>query len=425
MPLRIAAVAYTHYESDPRVRREAEALAARGDMVTVWALHKEGTPQVEVIKGVKVRRLTIPRYRGGKASAYLRSYTRFMTLAGLQLARAHTWARFDVVHVHTMPDFMVFTGMFPKLYGTKVLLDMHDMMPELYALKFGLQKGGMVTKALRLAQQSATTFADAVLAVHQNQYELLLRDGVPPRKLGIVMNAADPELFPPRKKEPRLKEGAPVRLVYHGTLLKRYGVDIALRAFAKAKEEQDNLQFTIYGGGDFGPELKALAHELGLKAPDFDMTGEHRPLDEVAQAIRQAHIGIVPGRDDHEDSVLPTKMLEYVSVGIPTIASKTRTVGRFFDDSQSELVPVGDVDAMAQAMVRLSQDKDRRKALVAGGRTWEQEYGWDVQKGLLFQTVDGLCPAQVAADRAERQRKVQGKKTGTRKDDSAAPRNTP
>lgn len=388
-------------------------------MVTVWALQAEGTPAVEVIRGVKVRRLSIPRYRGGKASSYVRSYARFMTQAGLHMARAHTWAHFDVVHVHTMPDFMVFTSLFPKLYGTKVLLDMHDMMPELYALKFGLKPGGLATKALRLAQKSATGYADAVLAVHRNQYDLLLRDGVPPRKLGIVMNAADPELFAARKKEPRLKEGGPIRLVYHGTLLHRYGVDVAVRAFAKAKAELPNLQFTIYGGGDFADELKALAHELGLSAPDFDMTGAHRPLDEVAQAIRDAHIGIVPGRDDHEDSVLPTKLMEYVAVGIPTIASKTRTVGRFFDDTQSELVPVGDVDAMAAAMVRLAQDKDRRKALVEGGRAWEEEYGWEVQKGLLFQTIDGLCPAQVAAHRAERQRQVQGRKTGTRREGEA------
>ncbi len=416
MPLRIAAVAYTHYESDPRVRREAEALAARGDIVNVWALQKEGSPAVEVINGVKVRRLRIPRYRGGKASAYVRSYGRFMAQAALHMARVHTWAHFDVVHVHTMPDFMVFTSLFPKLYGAKVLLDMHDMMPELYALKFGLKKDGWATKLLRGAQWTATSYADAVLAVHQNQYELLLRDGVPPRKLGIVMNAADTELFAARKKEPRLKAGAPVRMVYHGTLLHRYGVDVAVRAFAKAKKEQPNLQFSVYGGGDFAGELKALAKELGLVAPDFEMTGSHQPLDVVAKLIRSAHIGIVPGRDDHEDSVLPTKMLEYVAVGIPTIASRTRTVGRFFNDDEAELVPVGDVDAMAAAMVRLAADKGRRQNLVAGGRIWEEEYGWAVQKNLLFQTIDGLCAKHLSEQRAQRQAQVQGKKTGTRQD---------
>lgn len=420
MPLRIAALAYTHYESDPRVRREAEALAGRGDQVTVWALRKEGTPEAETVRGVEVRRLALPRYRGGKASAYARSYARFMTVAAAHLVRAHAQARFDVVHVHTMPDFMVFAALAPKLSGAKVLLDMHDLMPELYALKFGLKKDGLGAKLLRATQWSATAFADAVLAVHRNQYDLLLRDGVPPRKLGIVMNAADPELFPPRKKEPRLKEGAPVRLVYHGTLLERYGVDVAVRAFAKARETNANLHLSIYGGGDFAPRLKEIAAELSLEPPFFEMSGEHRPLDEIAQAIRSAHVGLVPGRDDHEDSVLPTKMLEYVSVGIPTIASRTRTVGRFFDDSQSELVPVGDVDAMAQAILRLADDKERRKEIVEGGRAWQEEYGWEVQKGLLFQTIDGLCAEKVAAQKKARQAEIDGKKTGTKKEPKPA-----
>lgn len=415
MPLRIASIAYTHYESDPRVRREAEALAARGDHVTVWALGKEGAAPHERVNDVVVHRLDLPRYRGGRAAAYARAYASFMTRVSALVSRAHTQTRFDVVHVHTMPDFMVFSALIPKLIGAKVLLDMHDMMPELYALKFGLQKGGLATKLLRATQTASTTFADAVLAVHKNQYDLLLRDGVPPRKLGIVMNAADPELFPPRKKEPRVKEGAPVRLVYHGTLLERYGVDVALRAFAKAHAQQPNLQFTVYGGGDHAEPLKALARELGLAAPAFEMTGVHRPLDEVAQAIRSAHIGVVPGRDDHEDSVLPTKMLEYIAVGIPTIASRTRTVDTFFDETHSELVPIGDVDAMADAMVRLADDKARRKDLVAGGRAWEEEYGWQVQKSLLFQTIDGLCAEQVKAERRARQASIDGKKTGTRK----------
>jgi glycosyltransferase involved in cell wall biosynthesis len=433
--LRIGAIAYTHYESDPRVRREAEALAARGDDVTVWVLQKEGTAAEELIRGVKVRRISIPRYRGGQALAYVGSYLRFLAEVGPRISRAHLQQAFDVIHVHTMPDFMVFAATLPRLFGAKVVLDMHDLMPDLFALKFegqgrgpvgrvlgriGLDPGRTLVGGLRLAQDAATTFADAVIAVHVNQYELLLRDGVPARKLAVVMNAADSALFPPREKEPPITNDGPIRVVYHGTILHRYGVDLAVRAFAKARETEPRLQLDLYGGGDFVPELERLVADLGLGPDVLRMTGKHVPLDEIAAKIRDAHLGLVPNRDDHEDSVLPTKLLEYLAVGIPSIASRTRCVGRFFDERQVELVEVGEVDQMAEALVRLSRDGKRRQALIKGGRAWDQEYGFEAQKKLLFRVFDGLVEEKVAAERKARQAAVEGVKTGTKKEDRPA-----
>jgi glycosyltransferase involved in cell wall biosynthesis len=383
-------IAYTHYESDPRVRREAEALAERGDVVTVWCLGGEGLPRSDVLGGVKVERIFMPRYRGGRAGAYAASYLRFFAVSSARITARHLSQPFDVVHVHTMPDFMIFGAVIPRLGGAKLILDMHDLMPELYALKFGLDKRGRAVSVLKMVQRSATGFADAVICVHQNQYEILLRNHVPARKLAIVMNAADPKLFPPREKEPKLGPNDPIELVYHGTILERYGVDLAVRAFARAREKEPRLRLTILGGGDFVDKVQSIAAELRLQPPAFAMTGKHQPLDQIAQQIRSAQIGLVPNRDDQEDSVLPTKLLEYVAVGIPAIASRTRTVRRFFDDGNVELVEVGDIEGMAQAILRLAADPKRRRQLVENAHRWEAEYGWPVNKKHLYRTVDAL-----------------------------------
>ncbi len=413
MPLSVAAVAYTHYRSDPRVRREAEALVARGDAVEVWALREEGAPARQELGGVVVHGVDIPRYRGGRAAAYVRSYARFMAQVQWSLARKHQKNRFDIVHVHTMPDFMLAVGLVPRLFGAKLVLDMHDLMPELFALKFGLKRDGIAAQGLRLTQQAATLVADQVIAVHRPQYELLLGSGVPARKLTIVMNAADPAVFAPRKKEPRLKDGAPIRIVYHGTLLERYGVEEMIRAFAMAHQKEPRLQLTILGGGDHEGALRQLIVQLNLQE-SVTMDGKHLALDEVAAAIRGAHLGLVPGKDDHEDSVLPTKMLEYLAVGIPTIAVKTRTVGHYFSAAESELVPLGDVEAFAQGILRLAEDKARRKELVTGGQAWNTRYGWEANRLMLYQAFDGLCVEKIIAERRKRQKKIDGHKTGTR-----------
>jgi glycosyltransferase involved in cell wall biosynthesis len=414
MALRIGMVAYTHYESDPRVRREAEALAARGDEVLVWCLRAEGKPESERIDGVEVRRITMPRYRGESATAYVGSYGRFFLVAGALLCTAHAKQRFDIVHVHTMPDFMVFVGLLPRLSGAKVVLDMHDLMPDLYAVKFGLDRQGPLVGALLALQRAATTFADAVISVHEPQYKLLLRDGVPARKLAVVMNAADPKHFSARKAEPPIGPEGPIRLVYHGTVLHRYGVDLAVRAFARARESEPRLHMAILGDGDFMPDVRALAAELGLSPAVLELSGRRLPIEEVAAAIRSAHIGIIPNRDDQEDSVLPTKLLEYVAVGIPAVATRTRCISRFFTSDVVELVPVGDTEAMAQGILRLAREPARRAALVAGGRRWNEEYGFETQKRLLFRTIDALCFEKVAATKRAAQAAVEGVKTGKR-----------
>ncbi len=390
MPLRIGAVAYTHYESDPRVRREAEALAGRGDDVTVFALRAEGAPSLATERGVRVVRLDLPRYRGGKAGAYLRSYLAFLAAVSARLAAAHAKARFDLVHVHTMPDFMVGAALIPRMAGARVVLDMHDLMPDLYALKFGLARTSVAIRALELTQRAATAFADVVICVHENQYELLLAAGVPARKLAIVMNSADPTLFPPLAEVPSIAGSGPVRVIYHGTVLHRYGVDLAVRAFAEARRSEPRLTMQILGGGDFVDEVQSIAAGLGLGQDVIEIPGHHRPLAEVARAIREAHVGIIPNRDENVDSVLPTKLLEYLAVGIPAIAARTRCIRRFFDARQVELVEVGDVGAMAGAMVRLARDPQRRAAMVKGGREWENEYGWEVNRRLLFRTLDAV-----------------------------------
>jgi glycosyltransferase involved in cell wall biosynthesis len=205
------------------------------------------------------------------------------------------------------------------------------------------------------------------------------------------MNAADPALFPPREHEPPSGPNDPIRVVYHGTVLERYGVDLAVRAFARAREQEPRLHMALYGGGDFVEPVRAIASELRLSSDIFYMTGEHRPLDWIAEQIRSAHIGVAPNRDNQEDSVLPTKLLEYLAVGVPSVATRTRCISRFFDGSEVELVEVGDVEGMANAIVRLARDPKRRETLIENGHLWEQRYGWHVNKANLFRTVDELC----------------------------------
>ena len=135
---RIAMVAYTHYSTDPRCRREAELASAAGWEVDFYALRSGASRRLRDLAGVRLVELPVDRYRGDSSGAYILSYLHFLVRTGWALARAHARARYDVVHVNTMPDFMILSALWPRLRGARVILDMHDVMPELYMSKFGL-----------------------------------------------------------------------------------------------------------------------------------------------------------------------------------------------------------------------------------------------------------------------------------------------
>ena len=67
----VCMITHSYYEEDPRVRREAEAVAASGRPVDVLALRRPGDRPRETIDGVEVRRLDVQRHQGASLGAYL------------------------------------------------------------------------------------------------------------------------------------------------------------------------------------------------------------------------------------------------------------------------------------------------------------------------------------------------------------------
>ena len=129
-------LAHAYYEEDSRVRREAEALVRAGHPVEVFALRRPGDPSEGVLDGVVIHRLDVRRHQGAGITVYLREYLDFLARATIALARVHRARRFGLVHVDTLPDFLVFAAMPLKLAGVPVLLDLHEAMPEFFRARF-------------------------------------------------------------------------------------------------------------------------------------------------------------------------------------------------------------------------------------------------------------------------------------------------
>ncbi len=260
-------LAHAYYEEDSRVRREAEALVHGGLPVDVFALRRPGEPSTGVLDGVTIHRLDVRRHQGAGIAVYIREYLDFFVRATIALARAHRTRRFALVHVNTLPDFLVFAALPLKLAGVPVLLDLHESMPEFFRARFPRRASPLAHGLLRLQERASIAVADAVVTVNDALRDRLLALGTPAAKVTVILNTPDLVLFDPaaHPARPFMADGV-LRLVYAGALTPTYEVDIAIEALAGLAVERPGLAtvLEIYGRGDADAALRSRAAELGV-----------------------------------------------------------------------------------------------------------------------------------------------------------------
>lgn len=390
--LRVAMIAYTYYVSDPRVRREAEVLAARGDVVDFFCLREAGDPARERLRGVNVRHLPLARYRGGNAVLYMGSYCLFFLLVLVTLAIAHLRNPYDLVHSNNMPDFMAFAGLLPRLTGRPLIHDIHDTMPEIYQGKFSVDAQHPLIRLLKFQERLAGRFASRVMTSEHTKREALIEHGLPAEKIEVLLNLPDPEIFPltpPASNGDGGGEG--FRLVFHGTLAERLGVDIAMRAMALIGDDIPGLVLDVIGDGDHRPALLALREELGL-TERVSFSAGFVPVEDLPDLLRGADLAVIPTRAEISTRyMLPTKLVEYAMLGIPALVAPTYTIRYYFNEQQVAFFEPGDAESLAKAILDLHGDPQRRFDLALGAAKFFDQYHWDRHKEVYLDLVDGLC----------------------------------
>ena len=379
-------IAYTFYSSDPRVRREAEALAMRGDTVDFICLKDPDNSETEEYHGVKLLPLTVGRYQGGSTLPYVAKYVSFFVKAFFLVSTRFFKKRYDIIQVHTMPDFLVFAAVIPKLFGAKVILDVHDLMPELYMCKFKSGPQHFIVRLITWIERMSLGFAHKVIAVHVPHLNALVSHGNSPRKMTVVLNVPDPRIF--RKNGGRQADGK-FRLIYHGTVARRHGLEVALKAVQSVKDSIPNLEFLVIGRGDDFERIKKLADEMRL-GTSVRFLGA-MPTEELPRYLSQADLGVVPILyDSFTRYMLPLKLMEYVGMEIPCIVSETETIRAYFDKDMVCYCTPGDARHLAERILELYQDSTLRAQLAANASRFNTNFSWEQQKKGYFELVDSL-----------------------------------
>lgn len=389
---RILIIAYTAYARDGRVKRQAEALTSRGDQVDAICLDDGDLADT---RGVCVTGLRLPRYRGASRIDYLRSYINFFSQAAALAIRRSLKERYDVVIACTMPDLAILSALPCRLFGSKLVLDVHDTMPELYLDKFGGRQGRIGARMLMLQERLSAGLADRVLAVHDLHAERLHQSGVPQRKLVVIANSPDPRIFPVadancQSRRVRSEPGVGTfSIICHGTISRRLGLDTTLAALALLHHRFPLIRLRIIGAGDYLDELKALSRKLRVESA-ISFEGPV-PIQELAAKLGEANVGLVPNNESSATHLmLPVKLLEYATLGIPVICARLRTIEHYFSGKSVRYFSPNNAGQLARAIQDLYLDPALRDSLSKSAANVVKSFSWPIHSQRFCEAVDSL-----------------------------------
>lgn len=386
--MKICMLAYSFYETDSRVKQYANALVERGDEVDVIALRRPDQPAHSVLNGVNVFRIQTRTINERGPFTYLFRIIRFLVLSAGFIAWRYASRRYQLVHVHSVPDFLVFAAIVPKIFGTPVILDIHDVLPEFYASKFHVSLDSFSFRCLVLVERASIAFADhAIVANHIWCERVAARCGHPD-KCSPIRNYPPLGLFNPQV---RTRNNGKFLITYPGSLNWHQGVDVAIAAFARLKDEMSDAEFHVYGEGPAKESLIQLAKNLGLN----DRVVFHGliPTEEIVKVMANTDLAIEPKRAGSQfgNEALSMKIFEFMAVGVPLVVSRTRIHQYYYSDSLVCYYDDDNDEQLAANILLLRNNSLRRKQQVSNALQYVEAHNWSVEKAEYLKIVDSLA----------------------------------
>jgi glycosyltransferase involved in cell wall biosynthesis len=372
-----------HYETDIRVRRKAEALVAAGFEVDVLALRSEfsSARELNVVNGVTVHTLELGKKRGSRAR-YAFEYVAFFLWVLWRLPAMARRRHYIAVEINTLPDFLVFAAFSARLRGAAIVLDMHEITPEFYMSKYKVDDVSWPVRLLSHIERACMAYADHVITINEPVQNLLVSRGLERANSTVLMNCADDRLFEAELDDlPASGDRDKHRFVfmYHGTLTRMYGLDIAIEAFALARTAMPGAEMWILGNGPERDALVRLATQRGVGA-SVRFVGTVLP-EQVHKWLRQCDVGVLPTRQDRFlDYSFSNKLSEYVIMEKPVACSRLRTIRHYFSEDAIAFFEPENASALANVMTALFSDAGMRRRLACRAKQDLEPISWRVMK---------------------------------------------
>jgi glycosyltransferase involved in cell wall biosynthesis len=390
---RVAMVTFSSYPADPRPRRALAALLSEGMNIDLICLCDENAPRREKSGKLNVLRVPIQHKRGGIFS-YGYNYAAFIFVCAFVLAMRALRRRYDLVYVHNMPDILVMCALVPKMLGAKVILDEHDPMPELLTTIFNLREDSPSVRLMKWLEKWSIARANAVVTVNIACKRIFASRSCLPAKIVVVMNSPDDEIFPFQAPRPRQSaKGASIEkfvIMYHGSLVERNGLDLAVEALARVRVTVPAAELRIYGRStSFLEQVMARVRTLGLE--DYVSYLGPKRLEDLVGAIEDCDLGVIPNqRNAFTDINTPTRIFEYLALGKPVIAPRTLGIQDYFDPESLLYFESGNAEELATKIEYAFWHSQEAAETAERGQEVYRKHTWFQERTTLVNLVGGL-----------------------------------
>jgi len=386
-------VVLSSYPFDARPRRTADALVRQGMSVDYICTAEGKAPWHERTSGLDVFRVPVEHQRGGKL-AYAYQYSAFTLAATGILAARSQRCRYDLIYINNMPDILVVSALLPKMLGAKVILDLHDPMPELMATIFAKGPNSKSIRLMKWLEKWSMARAHQIVTPNRACQRIFAARSCPEGKIVVVMNSPDESIFPFRPVRagpaPPRNGDQPFVVMYHGTLVERNGLDVAMEAFAYVRAKIPRVQLRIYGDATpFLARVMQSARERGVEQ-DVLHLGK-RSLEEIVAAIDACDVGIIPNPCNAFTNInTPVRIFEYLARGKPVIAPRTPGIQDYFDESSLVFFDPGNAQELGERIEFIALHPEAAFSFAERGQQVSRAHSWEQEGRTLVRVVENL-----------------------------------
>ena len=384
---KILMVVYSYFPQDVRPRREAEALINAGYTVDIICLRLPDQTKFENIFGVDTYRVNISKSRSSRRK-YIFLYASFFIRSFFLLNRLFLKNRYAVIHVHNMPDFLVFLGVIPKLFGSKIILDLHDPTPEMLITKFAEDRDSWLTKMLKWQEKASIKFAHKIITTNKSFVDKFVSRGCPPYKINIVMNSPQESIFNRFVNKSKEKSDEDKYVVmYHGIIITRYGFEELLNAVNLLKDKIPGLELRVYGTGEDVSLFLEMVQKLNLEniVKYFGQVS----IEKIVETIPECDVGVIPNRLNPFTKInFPTRIFEYLHMKKPLVIPRTQGISDYFDEGSIFYFDAGDAENLANVIFNIYSDSGKTKEVINKGYEIYQKHRWEIQSKNLIKIYE-------------------------------------
>ena len=364
-------------------------MARRGIGVDIICLRRDREKRRDRLANANVYRAI----KGGNKESllqYLWLSTKFMIVVFFLIQKLDWKRRYKLLHIHNLPDHLVFVGVLQKLLGKPIILDLHDLTVELFGSKWNGNQARVLGPTVKLVEKLSCGFANQLITTSSGFRQRLIERGIREEKINLILNSADERIFSNHRHrlQRRIESGA--RLLYHGTVAKRFGLELAIEAVARLQDRIPDTILYVYGKYDpsYRADLEEQVERLGLSNLVF--FGEYLALEEVSEIIRNSDIGIVPyHRDPFMNLALSTKTFEYVVMQLPVVASRLSSLKSIFDESSVMYFEPGSVGDLSNKIAKICLCPNLRKRQVNRATCAYQRVSWPIMQDRYLRLIEG------------------------------------